>query len=94
MVFQQIDQRSARDDPDVDVGIGFEKLDHDRQDMQPAEHDRRGDDQVASRRAVFARRGALGFSDVFEDALAGRDVGSARIGQRQAPAGPVDEPSS
>ena len=65
-------------------GIGLEKFDHDRQDMQTAEDNRCSDDQVAFRRAVLARRSALGFSDFFEDPLAGRDIRPARIGQRES----------
>ena len=51
---KQIDHTVGQHDPDVDVGIGLEELRDDRQDVQAAEDDRRGDDQVAFRRAVFA----------------------------------------
>ena len=60
--------------------------------MQTAEDDRRGDHQIAFRRAVFARRGALGFAHVLKDALARRDIGSSRVGQTELPARPVEEP--
>ena len=54
MLFQEIDHAVGKHHPDVDLRIGREELRHDRQDMQTAEDDRRGDDQFAFRRAVFA----------------------------------------
>lgn len=60
--------------------------------MQAAEHDRRGNDEIAARRAVFARRRALGFANVFEDALAGGDVRTPGFGEGEATAGAVDQP--
>ena len=76
MLFEQIDDAVGLHQPDVDVGIGLEEVGDDRQDMQAAEDDRCSDDQVAPRRAVLTGCCALGFSDLFEDALAGRDVRS------------------
>jgi hypothetical protein len=90
--FLQVDHAVGERDPNVDVRVGFEELDRDGQDMQAAEHDRRGDGEVASRRHVFAGRSALGFTDVFKDPLAGRNVGAAGIGEHEATAGPIDEP--
>jgi hypothetical protein len=75
-------------------GVRFEKFHRDRQDVHAAKHDRRSDHQVASRIGVFACRGALGFIDVFEDPLAGRDVGTPSIGKRKAAARSINEPRS
>ncbi len=56
MVFQEIDHAVSQHKANVDVLIGLEELRHHGEDMQTAEDNRRGNDQVA-----FRRRGALGF---------------------------------
>ena len=89
MLLQQVDHAVGQNHPDVDVRVGLEELHHDRKDVQTAEDDGRGDDQIAFRRAVFARCRALSFAHVLKDALARRDIGSPRIGQCQSPARPV-----
>ena len=81
MVFGETDDAVVEHQPDVDLGIGLEELDDDRQHMQPAEHQRRGDDEVALRRGIFARRGALGLRDIVEDAPRRGDVVAAGIGE-------------
>ena len=55
----------------VDFTVGLQEFGHHGDDVQTAEHDRRGEDQLAPRRTVFARRRALGLGDVIEDAPAG-----------------------
>jgi hypothetical protein len=61
--------------------------------VQAAEDDWRGEDQIAFGGAVFTRSRALGLPQVFQYALAGRNVGPPRIGERDAPARPVEKPS-
>ncbi len=90
IVFVQVDHAIGQRDPDVDIRVGFEKFDRDRQDVYAAEHDRRSDRQVSSRSDIFARSGALGFTDIFQDLLAGLNVGTARIGEREVAARPID----
>ena len=82
MVFHQIDLAIAEAQPEIDLGIGFEKFDHDRQHMQPPEDDRRGNSQFAPRRNVFARGGALGLVHLFQYDPARLDIGAPGIGQR------------
>ncbi len=86
MVLHEIDLTVAEAEPEVDFGIGFQKFDHNRQDVQAPEHDRRSDRQVASRRDVLARSGSLGLVDLFQNGLAGLGIGAARIGQRDTAA--------
>src|SRR5882724_12624199 len=90
-LLQEIDRAVGEHQPDVDVRIGPEERRHDRQHVEAAEDDRRGDDEIAFRRAVFACRGTLGFADLFENPPAGGDVGSPRIGEREATVRPLEE---
>src|SRR5262245_31924590 len=53
MLFQDIGDAVRQCDPNIDVRKSPEELDRDRKNVQAAEDDRCGDDQVASRRAVF-----------------------------------------
>ena len=69
---------------DRDVGIGGEETRRHRQHVQPAEHRRRGDDEVAPGLRVLARGGALGFANLLEDRPRGRDVGSPRRRELEA----------
>jgi hypothetical protein len=70
MILLEIDDAIRKRQAHVDLRIGVEELEQHRQDVEPAEYDRRGDDQLASGSAVLACCGALGFPDVVEDALA------------------------
>jgi len=87
MIFQQVDHAVSQHDPDIDVRISLEEFHRHREYVQTAENDGRGDDQAAFRRAVFAGRRALGFSDVLKDAPAGRDIRSASVSQCKLPEG-------
>jgi len=51
--------------------------------MQPAEQQRRRDDQLAPRVRVRARGRALCLVDLLEDLPARRDVVAARVGERE-----------
>jgi hypothetical protein len=81
MLFHKIDHAVGPHEPNVDVGIGFEELDCDGKNVQTAKDDWGGDGQITFRRAEFSRCCTLGIADVFENAPAGRDVGSSRVGQ-------------
>ena len=94
MLFLEVDNAIGQHEADIDIRISLEKLKQHRQDVEPPEHDRRGDDQVTPRRNVFACRGALSFVDVIEDSLAGSNVGTTRIGEDESPTGSSDEPGS
>ena len=54
IIFQKVCHAVGQHDPDVDLPIGCQELNHDREDVHPAEYDRRRDDQLASGGAVFA----------------------------------------
>src|SRR5258708_7565790 len=71
--------------------MGLEKASDDRQNMQPAEHDWSGDEQVSLWPAVFARRRPFGFPDLFQNATAGSYVGLPGIRKRNPPTGPDEE---
>jgi hypothetical protein len=90
MVVDQVHDGVRQNEPDVHIGVGPQELQHDRQDVQLAEHDRRGDQQFAARRPVLAGRGALGFFQIVQDAAARLDEGLAGIGQQQLAAGAHD----
>ena len=92
MIFGEADVAVVEHQPDVDLGIGLDEFDDHRQHMQPAEHQRRGDDQLALRRAYSpaAARSASPTSSRMR--RAGRDVVAAGIGQLEAAAGAVDQP--
>src|SRR5215831_15613334 len=92
MRFPKIDDPIWESQLDSDVPIGLEEGRDDRQHVQAAEYDRRGDNQVSLRGAVLARGGALGFVDLLEDTLACLHVGSTRIGQRKPTGRPVEQP--
>ena len=61
-----------------------------RQQMEMAEPPRRGHREIARRSAILARGLFLGIVDLFDDALAGLDIGSPGVGERQ-PAGTISE---
>ncbi len=71
MVIDEMEIAVGQDQSDVDLGPSGEKVDDDREDVQPAEGDRRRDDEAALRPRVGARRCALGFADFLKNALAG-----------------------
>src|SRR3546814_10248335 len=68
----------------LDLGISRQELDDHRQHVHPAQHERRGDPQLAARLGKLTRRGPFGFGDVFEDAFAGGEVIAAGVGEREA----------
>ncbi len=79
-------------EPDIDLGPLLEKLGNDRQDMQPAKDHGRSDDEIAARRGMFAGGRALGLVHLIEDALRRRDIGRARVGEREPAGRPDQEP--
>ena len=92
MVFQEIHYAVGQHHSKVDIWIGLEELHRDREHVQATKDDRCGDDKVAFRGAVFPGRGPLGFSHVLKNAAAGRDIRSARVGQRDLPTRPGEKP--
>src|SRR5262249_9011379 len=91
MFFQDVGDAVGQRGPNVDVRKSLEELDRDRKNVQAAEDDWRGDDQIAFGSAVFARRGALGLPQVFQDALTGLYVGLPCFGERDVPTRPAEE---
>src|SRR3546814_2256554 len=75
----------------LDLGISRQELDDHRQHVHPAQHERRGDHQLAARLGKLTRRGPFGFGDVFEDAFAGGEVIAAGVGEREAACGAVEQ---
>ena len=83
MIVDEVEIAVGEHKPDIDLRPLGEKLGDDRQDMQSAKNHRRGDDEVAARRGMFARRRALGVDHLVEDALGCGDISRARVGQRE-----------
>jgi len=80
--------------PQIDVGIGLEEICDDREDVKPAKRDGCGQRQFAPWRAVLAGGGTFRICDVFQNPLAGDDIGLAGVCQRQLAAGPNEQPCS
>ena len=91
LIVDQVDDLIGQHQPCADVRIGREEVEQDRLDMQPAEHHRSGDGEMAARRAIFTGSRALGVLDLVEDAPACRYIGEARFGQDQLAAGADEE---
>ncbi len=85
MLVEQIDHPVDQHHLHVDFPVGLQELGHHRDDVQAAEHDGRGEDQLAARRTVFAGGCALGLGDVIEDAPAGLEILPPGVGQRHPP---------
>src|SRR6516165_3658025 len=47
MLFLEIDHAIGQHEADIDIRISLEKLKRDRQDVEPSEHDRRGDNEYS-----------------------------------------------
>ena len=92
MVVDQVQIAVGEHKPDIDLGPLAEKFGDDRQDMQPAKDDRRGDDEVAARRGMFPRRRALGLAHLVEDAPGRGDIGRARVGESELAGRSGEEP--
>ena len=63
----------------------------DRQHMQTPEHDRRSDGEIAARSEIFARAARSASPTCSRILLRGREIGGARIGQRQLSRGADQE---
>ena len=90
MIVDEVEIAVGKHQPHVDLGPLLKKLGDDRQNMQPAKDDRRGDDEIAPGRGALPGGRALGLAHLVEDALRRRDIGRALLGQRQL-AGRADE---
>ena len=77
--------------PDVDIRVNLEEVRDDRHENDTPEAERRRHGKLACRCGILTGRGTLCFGHIRENALAGRNIGSARIGQHQAPARSVEE---
>jgi hypothetical protein len=84
MVIDQVEIAVGQDQLHVDLGPLDQKVDDDRENMQPAEDDRRGDEKVAPGRGIGAGRCALGFANFLKDAFAGGDIGCAGVGENES----------
>jgi hypothetical protein len=77
VVFQQVHVPVRQEHSDSDVGIGLKELTDHRHSVKPTKHNRRGDDEFALGNQVLSCGRSLGFSDLVENALAGRDIGKS-----------------
>ena len=84
LVVEEVGHAVGQHQLDGHFGERREEGGDDRQDVQPAEHDRGGDDKVALGLGVLAGRGALGLVQLLQDRLGRRDVGPAGGRQLQA----------
>ncbi|GAA0265207.1 hypothetical protein GCM10009127_00470 [Alteraurantiacibacter aestuarii] len=91
LVFNQIDNVIRKSQAHVDFGKVIEKVEHDRLNVQPPEHDWRRDQQVSARRAVFTRGSALGLIEFVQHTPASGHEGVAHIGQYKLATGAHDK---
>jgi len=73
----EIDLMVGEAQTDSDVRVDREERGYDRQDMQTAEREGSGQDQLSPWSLILARSLSLSFSDLFEDASAGGKVATA-----------------
>ena len=76
-----IDQKHARGNARESV----QERSDDRQHMQPAEHDGRGEGKLAARLGLLARHAAPGVVELIEHLAAGGGVGPPGLRQREPP---------
>ena len=91
VVLQKIERPITQHQARVDLRIGFEEFGDRRYNMPASEDDWCSDNEFASRGTVFARHRALCLADIFEDALARREIRPARLGQRQLARGSIEK---
>jgi hypothetical protein len=72
--------------------MGDEKIHHDGQHMQPAEHDRRGERKLALRLGMLASKPQFRRLELVENATARFDVASALLGERKPARGACEQP--
>ena len=72
MFIDEIQRPVRKHQPQIHARMRGEKLGCNRHDVQTSERHRRGDDELALRRLVFARRAALGFRQLLENPPARR----------------------
>ena len=79
----QVDHAIGEQHASVDVRIDLKEVRNNRQNVQSAEHDRCGDQQVALGRAVLSRCRALGLPDFLQDCpTASRHIGPPGVRRR------------
>ena len=66
-IFDEVDHAVGQTEVDADIAIALQVGGHDSADMQPAEPDRRRDDELSLRPRAFALDGALGLLDIGQD---------------------------
>ncbi len=91
MVLDHVDHLIGQDQSHIDLGIVLQEVEHDGLDMHASEHDRRRQQHVAARDAVFAARDTLGLAQLLQHAPAAGDIGAARFRQQELTAGSHDE---
>jgi hypothetical protein len=93
-LLDQVDVPVEQQQPHVDLRERAHKRDHDGQHVQPAEHDGRGEREVAAQRAVLAQEPLLGLVEVRDHPTAGLEVAPAGLAQREMPSGAGDQPDA
>ena len=79
LIVLEMDETIAESQTNVDLRKLREKVADDRQHVQSAEDDRRGDHQLAARDDVFTRCRTLGLGDLIENTARGGHVSGASV---------------
>ncbi len=90
-VLDEIDHAVRQTKVDGDIAITFQVGGHDSADVQPAEPDRRRDDELPLRPRALALDGALGLPDIGQNPPRALQVTRASVGQRHLPRGPLQQ---
>jgi hypothetical protein len=91
MLIEKIDDAVDQHHLDIDLAIGLEELRHDRDEMETAEHDRRGQDEFAPGRAVFAGRRPFRFAKIVQNAPTRLEVLTTGVRQGDLPGRAIEQ---
>ncbi len=91
-VLDEVDHAVGQPEVDADVAVALQVGGHHAADMQPAEADRRRDDELPLRPGALARDGVLRLPDIGQDPPRALQVARAGVGQRHLPRGPLQQP--
>ena len=90
----QVDRPVEQRERHGHIGETLEKLDHDRDHVQSAEHDRRGDAQFAARCAPLPGGRAFDLVEFRQHPARARQEARAGIGQADRPGGAIEQPDA
>jgi hypothetical protein len=91
-ILDEVDHAVGQTEVGADVGIALQVGGHDSANMQPAEPDRRRDDELSLRPRALALDGVLSLLDIGQNPPRPLQVTGACVGQRHLPRGPLQQP--